>query len=318
MDLIGEVTHVIYEDTGSSPVLDARPDDQTHAALGIRYFVNDVVALNAGLRTNLTIALGGNDGRGHQPLGWVAGVSYYPWTKGRRQTVIEGYGWVKKTPPPPPVITSPVDGATVTNPTVGVMGTALPGATVHLSVDGGMMADLIADQAGSWQTTVGLVTEGAHAAAATQTDPKTKLTSEPSPTVHFDYEKPLPPQEPVVKVKTPEAVMKDKIYFEPGSAKLTNIAKAVLDQAALRIKSDESATATVVGYSDGQGPEAKNMEMSEKRAEAARDYLVERHGIDASRISVEGRGSADPEGDNATKAGRKLNRRVEITVTVMR
>jgi outer membrane protein OmpA-like peptidoglycan-associated protein len=47
-----------------------------------------------------------------------------------------------------------------------------------------------------------------------------------------------------------------------------------------------------------------------------RDYLVSRHGIDASRITVEGRGANEAIGDNATAEGRLRNRRVVISLTL--
>jgi hypothetical protein len=55
-----------------------------------------------------------------------------------------------------------------------------------------------------------------------------------------------------------------------------------------------------------------NRDLDRRRAEAVRDYLVTRHGIDPSRITVEGRGTSDPVGDNTTAEGRLRNRRVVI------
>ena len=56
--------------------------------------------------------------------------------------------------------------------------------------------------------------------------------------------------------------------------------------------------------------------MSLKRAEAVRTYFVTRHGIDTNRISTEGRGEADPVGDNTTREGRAKNRRAVIILKV--
>ena len=52
--------------------------------------------------------------------------------------------------------------------------------------------------------------------------------------------------------------------------------------------------------------------INHRRAEAVRDYLVTRHGIDPSRITVEGRDAREPVGDNTTAEGRLRNRRVVI------
>ncbi|HEY4642106.1 MAG TPA: OmpA family protein, partial [Thermoanaerobaculia bacterium] len=55
-----------------------------------------------------------------------------------------------------------------------------------------------------------------------------------------------------------------------------------------------------------------NHDLDRRRAEAVRDYLVSRHGIDPSRITVEGRDAREPIGDNTTAEGRLRNRRVQI------
>jgi outer membrane protein OmpA-like peptidoglycan-associated protein len=77
--------------------------------------------------------------------------------------------------------------------------------------------------------------------------------------------------------------------FTSGSARLTNICKAKLDEVALRMKQDADSTAQVIGYADGStGSQAGNQKLAEQRAEAVKNYLVTRHGIDPSRITTEG------------------------------
>jgi outer membrane protein OmpA-like peptidoglycan-associated protein len=110
---------------------------------------------------------------------------------------------------------------------------------------------------------------------------------------------------------------RDEIVFDAGSARLTNIAKAILDGIALRMKNDLNSTATVTGYSDNSGTEEANMAISAKRAEAAKEYLVTRHGIDPNRISTSAKGSAEPAYDNATAEGKAKNRRALIVVTLV-
>ena len=104
----------------------------------------------------------------------------------------------------------------------------------------------------------------------------------------------------------------DEIHFEPGSARLTNIAKAILDDIALRMKQEPASTALVIGYTDDRENTGPNTDLDRRRAEAVRDYLVSRHGIDPSRISVEGRDGREPVADNSTAEGRLRNRRVVI------
>jgi outer membrane protein OmpA-like peptidoglycan-associated protein len=121
-----------------------------------------------------------------------------------------------------------------------------------------------------------------------------------------------PPAPPVAPPHQPQTLRTDEIHFEPGSARLTNIAKAILDDIALRMKQEPSSTALVIGYTDNRENTGPNTDLDRRRAEAVRDYLVSRHGIDASRITVEGRDAREPVADNATAEGRLRNRRVVI------
>jgi outer membrane protein OmpA-like peptidoglycan-associated protein len=126
-----------------------------------------------------------------------------------------------------------------------------------------------------------------------------------------------PPPPPVVPPPhVPQELRTDEIHFEPGSARLTNIAKAILDDVALRMKQEPSSTAIVIGYTDGKENTGANTDLDRRRAEAVRDYLVSRHGIDATRISVEGRDGQEPVGDNTTAEGRLRNRRVVIRLII--
>ena len=70
----------------------------------------------------------------------------------------------------------------------------------------------------------------------------------------------------------------------------------------------------VMGFADSRGDKNYNKELSEKRAEAVKSYLVATGGIDAGRVSVEPMGEAMPVASNATAEGRQENRRVEIAV----
>jgi outer membrane protein OmpA-like peptidoglycan-associated protein len=122
---------------------------------------------------------------------------------------------------------------------------------------------------------------------------------------------PAPPPPPAPKKTT------DEIFFDAGSARLTNIAKAVLDGIALRMKNDLNSTAAISGYSDNAGKEDANVAISARRAEAAKEYLVTRHGIDPNRIATFARGSQDAAYDNATPEGKAKNRRAVIVVTLV-
>ena len=138
----------------------------------------------------------------------------------------------------------------------------------------------------------------------------------PAPVVIEQKTEVVPAKPPAPPAPTPKST-RDEIYFDSGSARLTNIAKAVLDGVALRMKNDLNATAVITGYSDNAGSEEANMVISAKRSAAAKEYLVTRHGIDPARITTAAKGSAEPAYDNSTAEGRAKNRRALIVVTLV-
>ena len=90
-------------------------------------------------------------------------------------------------------------------------------------------------------------------------------------------------------------------------------ARGKLDQVAEALKNQADHKMIVEGHTDSQGNESSNMELSQKRAQAVRDYLVSR-GVPADIISATGLGQGRPVADNRTAEGRQNNRRVEIVV----
>jgi outer membrane protein OmpA-like peptidoglycan-associated protein len=99
----------------------------------------------------------------------------------------------------------------------------------------------------------------------------------------------------------------DEILFDPAKSRLTNIAKAILDGVALRLKNNLAATCTVSAWTDSK-EKGDRAALARARAEAAKDYLMKRHGIDGSRVATEVKGDGDA-GD-ATR-----NRRAVVSVT---
>jgi outer membrane protein OmpA-like peptidoglycan-associated protein len=105
------------------------------------------------------------------------------------------------------------------------------------------------------------------------------------------------------------------VLFESGKSDLLGQAAAKLAEVAgVLTKQDPESKIAVQGYTDSQGTESSNLELSRRRAEAVRAYLVS-HGIAPDRITAEGYGPARPVADNASPEGRADNRRVEIVVT---
>ena len=112
-------------------------------------------------------------------------------------------------------------------------------------------------------------------------------------------EPPPPPPPPPPPAPAPKPEVRVTVNFTAGSARLSNIAKAKLDEVALQMKQDPTLRAQVLGYTDNTGSPASQQKISEQRAQAVKNYLVTRHGIDPSRITTEGRGSADSTGNGA-------------------
>lgn len=71
---------------------------------------------------------------------------------------------------------------------------------------------------------------------------------------------------------------------------------------------------TVEGHTDSVGTDAYNQRLSERRAQAVRDVLVNQYGVEANRLEAIGYGESRPVADNATEEGRAINRRVEASV----
>jgi outer membrane protein OmpA-like peptidoglycan-associated protein len=104
------------------------------------------------------------------------------------------------------------------------------------------------------------------------------------------------------------------IFFDPGKTALKVGAKKTLDRIAQQIKDDAAIKISVEGHTDATGKSEKNMAISEKRAQAVRDYLVSK-GVPEDRITASGKGDAEPVATNKTAAGRQQNRRVELVIT---
>jgi OOP family OmpA-OmpF porin len=88
-----------------------------------------------------------------------------------------------------------------------------------------------------------------------------------------------------------------------------------LDKAVEILSKSPNATVTVAGHTDNTYTRAYNIQLSKRRAEAVKNYLVQKN-IDAQRISIEYYGFDKPIADNKTVAGRAKNRRSEITIVI--
>jgi OOP family OmpA-OmpF porin len=101
------------------------------------------------------------------------------------------------------------------------------------------------------------------------------------------------------------------VTFETASAKLTPESSEALDKVVAVLRLRPNAKTEVHGYTDSRGTDAYNQKLSEKRAAAVVDYLVE-HGIAGPHLSARGFGKANPIAGNETAGGRAQNRRVTV------
>ena len=102
------------------------------------------------------------------------------------------------------------------------------------------------------------------------------------------------------------------VGFALNSAVLSPEAMAALDQLAAQIRDRNNFILEIQGFADASGSEAYNNQLTQKRAEAVRRYLADKHNISLYRMHMLGFGEVRPVGDNTTKEGRAQNRRVEI------
>ncbi|MDD2160867.1 OmpA family protein [Pseudomonas sp. MIL19] len=104
------------------------------------------------------------------------------------------------------------------------------------------------------------------------------------------------------------------VKFDFNKSDVKENSQADIKSLADFMKQYPQTTTTVEGHTDAIGSEAYNQGLSERRANAVRDVLVNQHGISSSRVSSVGYGESRPVADNDSESGRAINRRVEAEV----
>ncbi len=103
------------------------------------------------------------------------------------------------------------------------------------------------------------------------------------------------------------------IQFETAKAVIKPSSYSILDKVVQVMKDNPEYDLEINGHTDNVGDDAMNMELSQNRADAVKQYLIAK-GIDAVRMTAKGFGETQPVEDNSTAAGRAKNRRVEFKV----
>jgi outer membrane protein OmpA-like peptidoglycan-associated protein len=104
------------------------------------------------------------------------------------------------------------------------------------------------------------------------------------------------------------------VYFEFGKATLRPESFIALNEAAQILKDNPDIRVEIQGHTDSIGSAPGNLTLSERRAYAVVNYLVQYGGIDANRLVAKGYGKTQPVASNTTEEGRQLNRRVDFVI----
>jgi outer membrane protein OmpA-like peptidoglycan-associated protein len=121
-------------------------------------------------------------------------------------------------------------------------------------------------------------------------------------------------QKQLVVIQKDNLQILDKVYFSSGGSRIQRRSRRLLNQIAEIVKSHpDMPRLEIQGHTDNRGSPSRNLVLSQKRAQAVRDYL-ERRGVPASRLEAKGYGPSRPIETNMTAAGREANRRVEFRV----
>jgi outer membrane protein OmpA-like peptidoglycan-associated protein len=140
--------------------------------------------------------------------------------------------------------------------------------------------------------------------------PAAALPPSPPPPPPPPAAAPQPPPPPPPTPPAKELVLKG-VNFETASAKLRPESTAILDGVASKIAVCHCSEVDVRGYTDSVGKPEFNQKLSERRANAVKDYL-ESHGVTAGILTAQGLGEENPIADNKTAKGRAENRRVTV------
>ncbi|CAH8284970.1 OmpA family protein [Mariniflexile fucanivorans] len=102
------------------------------------------------------------------------------------------------------------------------------------------------------------------------------------------------------------------IYFDTAAATVKKESYGILLDIANMLRDNDDINLQIIGHTDNKGAEDYNQTLSEKRAAAVKEILVEEFGIREDRLQFKGKGETEAVDDNATEKGRANNRRVEF------
>ncbi len=102
------------------------------------------------------------------------------------------------------------------------------------------------------------------------------------------------------------------ILFDVNSDKIKVESHACIKEIAQVLNETKDAKFLIVGHTDSDGDEVKNLDLSKRRAISVKNYLKNEFGVDVLNVNTDGKGEAEPIVDNKTPEGKAQNRRVEF------
>jgi len=123
------------------------------------------------------------------------------------------------------------------------------------------------------------------------------------------------PQEADVFRTEHEIVIRLKgLHFPVSGTNIPSRDFATLNKLSDTLKEFPGSQVAIEGHTDSKGSRSANLKLSEKRAEAVKDYLVANQSVSEDKATVKGKGFSQPIASNRTKAGRSQNRRVDVMI----
>lgn len=114
-----------------------------------------------------------------------------------------------------------------------------------------------------------------------------------------------------VEIKEGKLILLDKIYFELDQAVIQPQSYDILNQTIKILQLYPEIQVVIEGHTDDQGPDVYNLDLSQRRADAVKQYVVETGKLDAERFRTLGKGETQPVVPNDSEPNRALNRRIE-------
>jgi outer membrane protein OmpA-like peptidoglycan-associated protein len=122
------------------------------------------------------------------------------------------------------------------------------------------------------------------------------------------------PDYKLITIVEDKIVLSQKIFFAKGKTVVLPKSFPLLNEVAQALKDKAKITVRIEGHTSNEGSDASNLKLSQGRANAVRQYLIDQ-GIDSARMESQGYGESLPLESNAKEPGREKNRRVEFFIT---